>query len=67
MNDVTSLVPPPPDVASRWLGDSVAKHRRKVELTGGLGRTRNSVGGGRWLVWLGRFILWTPPRGHAFR
>lgn len=59
MNEVTSLVPPPPDVAERWLGDS-AKHKRQrtTQLTGGLGRARNGVGGGRWLVWLGRVVLW---------
>ncbi|MGH8901442.1 MAG: conjugal transfer protein [Egibacteraceae bacterium] len=58
MSDATSLVPPPPDVAERWLDDSSAKHRHKAPLTGGLGRARNGVGGGRWLVWIGRVVLW---------
>lgn len=57
MKNLTSLVPPPPSFAERWF-DHSAKHTRKVPLTGGLGRTRSSVGGGRWLVWAGRVVLW---------
>lgn len=58
MNNLTSLVPPPPDVTERWL-DHSGKHKRKMQLTGGVGQARNSVWGGRWLVWVGRGILWT--------
>lgn len=58
MTRMTSLVPPPPNVTEHWL-DHSAKHKRKMQLTGGLGRARSSVGGGgRWLVWVGRVVLW---------
>ncbi|MGH8886013.1 MAG: conjugal transfer protein [Egibacteraceae bacterium] len=57
MRNIANLVPPPPDVAERWLGDS-AKHKHTMPLTGGLGRARTDVAGGRWLVWLGRVVLW---------
>jgi hypothetical protein len=57
MKDVASFVPPPPDVTEHWL-DSSTKHRRAAQLTGGLGRARSAVSGSRWLVWIGRTILW---------
>jgi Conjugative transposon protein TcpC len=57
MRNVTSVVPPPPDVAERWLDDAEA-HKHTMPLTGGFGRARSGMAGGRWLVWLGRVVLW---------
>lgn len=57
MREVMSTVPPPPDVAERWLHDA-GKRNRMGTLTGGLGQVHRGGSGGRWLLWLGRTVLW---------